>query len=246
MIVLFTDFGANDIYTAQVQGRLHVIAPQHPVIVTALHSVPDYDPRSAAHLLAALHGHFAPDTVFLAVVDPGVGSARGAVVMQADAQWFVGPDNGLLSVIAARAERTAFWRIRVPEQGISASFHGRDLFAPIAGQIATGVLSPSSLDGVGALQVEFGADDLAEVIFIDHFGNAITGLRADRVPQDSAIEVAGRRVEWARVFSAVERGAPCWYPNSLGLVEIAVNCGRASDELGLAPGHAIRLLEPRG
>jgi len=246
MIVLFTDFGANDIYTAQVQGRLHAIAPQHPVLVTALHSVPDYDPRSAAHLLAALHGYFAPDTVFLAVVDPGVGSARGAVVMQADAQWFVGPDNGLLSVIAARAERSTFWRIRVPEQGISASFHGRDLFAPIAGQIATGVLCPSSLDGVGGLEVEFGADDLAEVIFIDHFGNAITGLRAEQVPQDAAIEVAGRRVEWARVFSDVERGTPCWYRNSLGLVEIAVNCGRASDELGLAAGHAIRLIEPRG
>lgn len=246
MIVLFTDFGANDIYTAQVEGRLHAIAPQHPVIVTALHSVPDYEPRSAAHLLAALHRQFGSETVFLAVVDPGVGSERAAVVMQADGQWFVGPDNGLLSVIAARAERAAFWRIRVPEQGISASFHGRDLFAPIAAQIATGVLSPSVLDHVDRLDVELGGGDLAEVIFIDHFGNAITGLRAVDIPHESAIEVAGRRVEWARVFSDIERGTPCWYENSLGLVEIAVNCGRASDELGLAPGHAIRLIGGHG
>ena len=243
MIVLFTDFGANDIYTAQVEGRLHAIAPQHPVIVTALHSVPDYEPRSAAHLLAALHRQFASDTVFLAVVDPGVGSDRAAVVIQADGQWFVGPDNGLLSVIAARAERAAFWRIRVPDHGISASFHGRDLFAPIAAQIATGVLSPSVLESVERLDVDLGAGDLAEVIFIDHFGNAFTGLRASGLSHDSGIDVAGRRVAWARVFSEMERGQPCWYENSLGLVEIAVNCGRASDELGLAPGHAIRLID---
>ena len=243
MIVLFTDFGANDIYTAQVEGRLHAIAPRHPVIVTALHSVPDFEPRSAAHLLAALHRQFATETVFLAVVDPGVGSNRGAVVMQADEHWFVGPDNGLLSVIGARAERAAYWRIRIPDEGISASFHGRDLFAPIAAQIATGVLSPSVLDSVERLDVALGADDLAEVIFVDHFGNAITGLRAAEIPHHCGIDVAGRRVPWARVFSDIERGAPCWYENSLGLVEIAVNCGRASDELGLAPGHAIRLID---
>lgn len=242
MIVLFTDFGPNDIYTAQVQGKLHEIAPQHPVIVSALHSVPDYDPRAAAHLLAALHRYFAPATVFLAVVDPGVGTDRAAVVLQADGQWFVGPDNGLLSVIAARAQRTALWRIRVPEEGISASFHGRDLFAPIAAQIATGVLAPCSLDGLDALQVEFGGDDLAEVIFTDHFGNAITGLRAERMARHQHIDINGQAIPWARVFSEVERGTPCWYENSLGLVEIAINCGRARDELGLTPGHPIRPL----
>ncbi len=243
MIVVFTDFGANDIYTAQVQGRLHEIAPQHPVIVSALHSVPDYQPRSAAHLLAALHGYFARDTVFLAVVDPGVGTARAAVVMQADEQWFVGPDNGLLSVIAARARRTAYWRIRVPSGGISASFHGRDVFAPVAAQIATGVLSPNTLEHLDDLGVHLGPDDLPEVIFIDHFGNAITGLRAASVPRACAIDLNGRRIRWARVFSEIERGAPCWYENSLGLVEVAVNCGRAADELGLLAGHPIRLID---
>jgi len=243
MIVVFTDFGANDIYTAQVQGRLHEIAPQHPVIISALHSVPDYDPRSAAHLLAALHGYFARDTVFLAVVDPGVGTERGAVVVQADDQWFVGPDNGLLSVIAARAKRSAFWRIRIPAEGISASFHGRDVFAPVAAQIATDILSPNTLESKPELDVQLGPEDLAEVIFIDHFGNAITGLRADNVPPDKGIDHNGSRIPSARVFSEIARGEPCWYRNSMGLVEIAVNCGRAADDLGLAAGHAIQLID---
>lgn len=244
MIVLFTDFGADDIYVAQVVGRLYAVAPRHPVITSSLHSVPDFEPRSAAHLLAALHRQFAPDAVFLAVVDPGVGTDRAAVVMQADGQWFVGPDNGLLSVIAARATHRAYWRIRTPSRGISASFHGRDLFAPIAAEIATGVLSPSALSPAADLNVHFGPDDLSEVVFTDHFGNAITGLRADRIAHDTAIEVSGRRVSWAPVFSSIARGSPCWYENSLGLVEIAVNCGRASDELGLAAGHPVRLMRP--
>lgn len=242
MIVLFTDFGADDIYVAQVQGQLHAGAPLHPVITSSLQAVPDYQPRSAAHLLAALHVQFAPGTVFLAVVDPGVGTDRAAVVMQADDQWFVGPDNGLLSVIAERAAHTKLWRIRVPQSGISASFHGRDLFAPIAAQIATGVLAPSALYPTDELNVHFGGDDLAEVIFTDHFGNAVTGLRASTVPRETCIEINGRRVMWAPVFSAIARGTPCWYENSLGLVEIAVNCGRACDELGLAQGHAVRLM----
>lgn len=243
MIVLFTDFGANDIYVAQVHGRLRSIAPQHAVITTSLHSVPDFDPRSAAHLLAALHHQFPPATVFLTVVDPGVGTDRAAVVMQADGQWFVGPDNGLLSVIAARSTHATLWRIRIPERGISASFHGRDLFAPIAARIATGVLAPDVLYRTDRLNVQFGGDDLAAIIFIDHFGNAITGLRAANVARERPIEVSGRRVDWAPVFSMVARGSPCWYENSLGLVEIAVNCGRASEEMGLAPGHAIRLMD---
>ena len=242
MIVLFTDFGADDIYVAQVKGRLHAGAPQHPVITTSLHSVPDYEPRTAAHLLAALHRQFADNAVFLAVVDPGVGTDRAAVVMHADGQWFVGPDNGLLSVIAARAERVNFWHIAVPDSGISTSFHGRDLFAPIAAQIATGVLDPGALDAASQLNVQFGADCLPAIIFCDHFGNAVTGLRASAISRDTGIEVNGRRVTWAPVFSAIARGAPCWYENSLGLVEIAVNCGRACDELGLAVGHAVRML----
>ena len=245
MIVLFTDFGADDIYVAQVLGRLHAGAPRRAVVSATLHSVPDYRPRSGAHLLAAMHRQFPVGCVFLAVIDPGVGTDRAAVVMQAGGQWFVGPDNGLLSVIAARSERPRFWRIRVPSSGISASFHGRDLFAPIAAQIATGVLSAAALQPCDGLQVDFGGDDLPEVIFVDHFGNAVTGMRASQVSRETDLEASGRRIRWAPVFSAIGTGSACWYENSLGLVEVAVNCGRASDELGLRPGHALSFI-PQG
>ena len=88
MIVLFTDFGADDIYVAQVKARLLETAPAGTVVTDLLHSVPDFDPRAGAHLLAALQSHFPRGTVFLAVIDPGVGSTRGAAVMKADERWF--------------------------------------------------------------------------------------------------------------------------------------------------------------
>ncbi|MGE5027496.1 MAG: S-adenosyl-l-methionine hydroxide adenosyltransferase family protein [Betaproteobacteria bacterium] len=102
MILLFTDFGSADLYTGQVKAVLAQRAPGVPVI-DLLNDAPDFNVRASAHLLAALAPQFPPGSVFLAVVDPGVGSARGAVVVEADGRWFVGPDNGLMSVVAARA-----------------------------------------------------------------------------------------------------------------------------------------------
>lgn len=105
MIVLFTDFGADDLYVGQVKAVLAHTAPGVPAI-DLLHAAPNFDIESSAHLLAALYPKFSPGSVFFAVVDPGVGGARDAVVMVADGYWFVGPDNGLLSIIAARAQAT--------------------------------------------------------------------------------------------------------------------------------------------
>jgi S-adenosylmethionine hydrolase len=246
MIALFTDFGADDIYVGQMKAVLLSQAGRDVNLVDVLHNVPDYDARGAAHLLAALHGAYPDGTVFLAVVDPGVGSARDpvAVMTQADGktQWFVGPDNGLLSVIAARASHAQTFRITWRPAVLSASFHGRDLFAPVAAWLASGGVPAEKLEKTSALQVQLEAGDLAEIVYVDHYGNALTGMRAAAVADDARLRVAQTEVTRARVFSDVPQGQPFWYVNSIGLVEIAVNRGSAAAQLGLRPGHVVEVL----
>jgi S-adenosylmethionine hydrolase len=242
MIVLFTDFGADDIYVAQVKARLLETAPPGTVVTDLLHSVPDFDPRAGAHLLAALQSHFPLGTVFLAVIDPGVGSTRGAAVLKADERWFVGPDNGLLSVVWSRAAHRSTWRITWVPERLSASFHGRDLFAPVAAFIAGGDLPADRIAHSDGLEVSFGADDLPEIIYIDHYGNALSGMRASAIPTTSVLRVGNTRIPWARVFSDVPGGSACWYENSIGLVEVAINGGRAATKLALQVGDRVEAI----
>ena len=241
MIALFTDFGADDIYVGQMKVALLQHAAPGATLIDMLHSVPNYDARAAAHLLAALRGWYPADTVFLCVVDPGVGSERDAVVLQADGQWFVGPDNGLLSVVAARAANTKTWRITWRPERLSASFHGRDLFAPVAGWVSRGELDAGKLSESPGLQVQLGADDLAEVVYVDHYGNVLTGMRAGSVAKSAKLGIAGKEVAYARVFSDVPAGQAFWYENSIGLLEVAVNGGNAAMQLGARVGDAARV-----
>jgi hypothetical protein len=241
MIVLFTDFGSDDIYIAQVKAVLAQQTASGTPIHDLLHRVPNFDARAGAHLLAALQGWFPAGSVFLAVVDPGVGGARDPVVLEADGKAYVGPDNGLLSVVAARAHKVRAWRIVWRPAVQSASFHGRDLFAPVVARIALGNLPKDRLEEVSALGLQLGAEDLAEVIYIDHYGNALTGLRAANLPRSAKIEVGGHQLAYARVFADVPAGSAFWYENSVGLVEIAVSGGSAAEMMGLRVGDAIRL-----
>ena len=243
MLALFTDFGADDIYVGQVRVALLRYAAAGTSIVDVLHTAPNYDSQAGAHLLAALAPWYPPDCVFLAVVDPGVGSERDAVVLQADGQWFVGPDNGLLSVVAARAARTRTWRIAWRPGALSASFHGRDLFAPMAAWVSRGELPPDKLVETTGLRVRLDADDFAEVIYVDHYGNALTGLRAGTVPRTARLSIANTGVDYARVFSDAMAGQAFWYENSIGLVEIAVNRGSAATQLGARVGDSVRVDE---
>jgi S-adenosylmethionine hydrolase len=242
MIVLFTDFGADDIYVAQVKAAL---LARHAAtrIVDLLHRAPDFRVEAAAHLLAALHDRFEPRSVFLAVVDPGVGSDRDAVVVQAGERWYVGPDNGLLSVVHARASDARAWRIDWRPARLSASFHGRDLFAPIAAWIDRGDFPSDKLSPIQALRVDLGAADLAEIVYIDHYGNAMTGLRAANVERAATIGVREHRVEWARTFADAAHGAAFWCENSIGLVEIAANRDSAAQRLHLHVGDRVAIIE---
>src|ERR1700724_3610932 len=131
MIGLFTDFCLGGPYTGQVKAVLYRAAPGVPV-VELFADAPARRPKPAAYLLAAYGIWFPPGTVLLAVIDPGVGSNRAALIVEAEGRWFVGPDNGLFELVIRRAADTRTWEIPSPPGPLSASFHGRDLFAPAA------------------------------------------------------------------------------------------------------------------
>jgi len=145
MIALFTDFGWQGPYVGQIKAVLMQLASQQPVI-DLMHDVPAFQPRAASYLLASLVKKFPVETVFLAVVDPGVGSRqRRPCVVSADGRWYVGPDNGLFNVIANQAAEYKVWEITWRPDALSDSFHGRDLFAPVAAQLANGQSPPMAI-----------------------------------------------------------------------------------------------------
>lgn len=213
-------------------------------VVDLFADAPAHDPELAAYLLAAYVDEFPAGTVFLAVVDPGVGGARAAGVLEADGRWFVAPDNGLLAIVARRAARTRWWEITWRPARLSASFHGRDLFAPVAAMLARGEAPPGVERPLAAVERPDWPDDLARVVHIDGFGNAMTGLRAAMLGADAELVAGGTAVRRARVFSDVAPGTPFWYENANGLAEIAVNRGRADAMLSLALGDAVEFTRP--
>ena len=241
MIALFTDFGLTDPYVGQLHAVLAREAPGIPVI-DLFHAAPNFDVRAAAYLLPAYVREFPPGTVFLCVVDPGVGGARRPVMLEADGCWYVGPDNGLFHVLARRAPARECHLIRWRPPRLSASFHGRDLFAPVAARLARGERPETEPAALTAPAGEPWPEDLAEILYVDHYGNAVTGLRAGALAPAQRLRVRGQVVKYARVFSESPAGAAFWYENANGLVEIAVNRGSAAAMLGAGPGDAVTLL----
>lgn len=240
MIVLFTDFGNAGPYVGQIKVALYREAPSLPIL-DLMHDAPSRAPRAAAYLLAALVSALPRESVVLAVVDPGVGTARAPVALRADRRWFVGPDNGLFQILSARARAAQWWEITWRPARLSASFHGRDLFAPVAARLALGLPITELATRFATRRELDWPMELAEVIYIDAYGNAMTGLRAASLAPGSALSIDGRRLARARTFGDVSPGQPFWYENSLGLIEIAVNQGSAATLLGLEPGHAIEV-----
>ena len=238
MIALFTDFGLTGPYTGQMKAVLHRDAPGIAVI-DLFADAPSRAPQPAAYLLAAYAAWFAAGTVVLAVVDPGVGSNRGAIAVLADGRWHVGPDNGLFEIVMRRARQIEAFAITWQPPGLSASFHGRDLFAPVAARLARGDPAGELLQPSPVLRFADWPDDLAQIVYIDVFGNAVSGLRARKLAAGARLGIAGTSVAQARTFADVPVGAAFWYENSNGLAEIAVNQGRADRVLGLGLGAPV-------
>lgn len=249
-IALLTDFGLSGPYVGQMQAVLMRDAPGVPV-VSLFADLPRFSPQPAAYLLPAYcAAPFAIGTVFLAVVDPGVGTERDAVVVWADGYWYVGPDNGLFALVCRRAEQARAWRIDWRPESLSASFHGRDLFAPVAARLcglsgqscaslplASTPIDPQTLDRPRW------PEDLWSVVYIDHYGNAILGARPQALPAHARLRAGSEIAQWGQTFGAIPSGGLLSYTNSNGLLEIAVNGGSAAARLGLSVGEAVEILD---
>lgn len=241
LVFLYTDFGVEGPYLAQMEAALLALAPRARVL-NLLSAAPGFSPRPAAYLLAGLVNELPDACIIIAVVDPGVGSDRSPLMVQAGTRTLIGPDNGLLSRVAAAHASSSVWRIDWRPDRLSASFHGRDLFAPVGGQLLAGLAVPrTGLERQAMTGANWPLDDFS-VVFIDHYGNAVTGIRHHQLTTDVVLSCRGRQFGYARVFGEVPVGTPFWYENSFGLLEIAVNQGSAAKQLGLAVGDPVSVV----
>lgn len=238
--VFFTDYGLEGPYV----GHLHMITAGACPGATSIdlqHDVPPFRPRGAGVLLASQLAWLPRGSIVVAVVDPGVGTGRRGLILHHQGHRLIGPDNGLFAPLLHPAERIEVidW---VPVD-TPPTFHGRDWFTPVAARLAKGQeverhpVSPASCVG------HDWPGELDEVIYIDHFGNLITGRRGAALPLDSEIRVGQHRLCWARTFAERPVGAPFWHVNALGLVELSVNQGSAAELLGLEVGDPVPVLE---
>ncbi len=237
---LVTDFGCQGPYLGQLHAVLGVHAETVPVI-DLLSDAPFCNPRASAYLVAALSGCMPEGTIFIAVVDPGVGGARAGLVVESERHIFVGPDNGLLARVAQQSAGCRVWKIGWTPPQCSATFHGRDLFAPVAARLATG--EPFRRTPVAVEQM-VGFDwpeDLYECIYVDHYGNVYTGIQGGGIDPGAVVRIGPNSISHARTFSDRAPGELFWYVNSCGLVEIAANLGRADQRLRMKIGDAVAL-----
>lgn len=259
IIGFITDFGLSDPYVGIVKAVVSTICPQ-ALVVDISHEVRSFDILSAAYVLYNAYRWFPKRTVFLTVVDPGVGSEREPVVVRTKGYVFVGPNNGVLypsasadGIIEVRVITNKWLMLR----DVSATFHGRDVFAPVAAWLACG----GELEVVGEeihesklvkLELEdyfFKLDEgelCTRVVYVDKFGNVALGVRDETVvslvkERYREFAVKGIRGSIGRTFSDVREGSLVLIRNSFGFLEIAVNKGSAEKLLGLRPGDRVCL-----
>lgn len=239
MLLLFTDYGWQGPYVGQIKSVLHTSAPG-VAVVDLMHDAPAFNSHAGAHLLSALARSIPTGSVVICVIDPGVGGERGVALVEADGTYYIGPDNGLLSVLAARARQSRVWHVNWRPDVLAASFHGRDLFAPVAARLASGDF-PEDWLSVAELHVNFDSADLSRVLYVDAYGNAWTGIQGNLIDQDSRLRIGNVDLQYRRVFCEADKGEAFWYVNSAGLVEIAANRASAALQLNLKIGDPVRL-----
>ena len=247
MFVLFTDFGLAGPYIGQLKAALFKAAPTVPVM-DLFSDAPAHNPYASAYLLAAYYLAMPDNAVYVTVVDPGVGGDRKALVVKVGGRYFVGPDNGLFELILRRTNETVeCWEIIWRPEHLSSSFHGRDLFAPVAADLVSNqhILSDRArftpLE-ISNIRYPEWPDHLPEIVYIDHYGNALTGIRSNHLKSNCILGFNGKKIAAAETFSGVARGDAFYYGNSNGLIEIAVNQGRASEHLDMKIGDKIDII----
>lgn len=261
IVTLLTDFGEEDMYVGAMKGSLLSVAPAARVVDLS-HQVPPQSVRAGAFVGAAAWPYFPVGTVHIAVVDPDVGTDRPAVAVETPRGWFVGPDNGLFSSLvdevlrpaeagqvavpasirAFRLENASLWR-----PAVSATFHGRDVFAPVAGYLAGG----GSIESVGPQAATLwclpaerarkgdGGELRSSVIYVDHFGNLISNVRVEDLPGSATLTLEGRVLAEGIVRTYAEIRNVAGLIGSEGYLEIAAQRGHAGRLLGAGAGAEV-------
>ena len=253
IITLTTDFGGDDYYVGAMKGVILGIAPEAQ-FVDISHQIPPQDVLAAAFVLRHAACEFPPGTVHLAVVDPGVGTQRRPLALQSSGHLWVGPDNGLFSFVLDRADSRVH-EIARPDLGRpnpSSTFHGRDLFAPLAAHLCRGLdlaaVGPPVAEPVRlAESAPYKSADriTGHIVHIDGFGNLVSNIAAADIAPWTALRIRlGDHVltELCRTYEDAEPGAPLALIGSAGLLEVAVNCGHAARQLGV-PRRAALIVE---
>ncbi len=254
-IGLITDFGLSDPYVGQVKAVLTRLVPACP-IVDISHGVEPFNILQGSFFLAASAPHFAKDAVLLTVVDPGVGSERRIVVLRRDEQFFVAPDNGLLGLILEEGGDVEAYDLTSAEEAVSKvsnTFHGRDVFSPIAAWLASGgkpenlgpeVALDSLVRHAGSRPTVTPGRAKAHVLHVDHFGNCVLNLHSGSLGPLSGLTIRtplGRVLQAVDTYSDLPQGTPGLLEGSQGFMEIAVNRGSAARDFGLSIGDSVEL-----
>lgn len=237
-VVLLTDFGLTDSYVGAMKGKILSVSPGIPII-DLTHEIPRYDIQIASIILSDNLPYFPDQCIFCCVVDPGVGSSRKPIALKLNLRWFIGPDNGLFGFLLDQPGIEAY-EISHPLNA-SNTFHGRDLFAPIAAQLALGKTSVDSwpiLSREELIQNEIPTarrePDIirGKILYADHFGNLVTNILSDDLDSESEIEFDGRVISLYRFYEEMPQNSLCALIGSTGRLEISVKNGSAQAHSG--------------
>jgi S-adenosyl-L-methionine hydrolase (adenosine-forming) len=261
-LAIITDFGYRDHYVGAMKGVIASISPDTPVI-DITHGIPAQSIVAGAIALRESWRYFPPRTIFLTVIDPGVGTARAPIAIETRAgARFVGPDNGVLWLAASDAGIKRIVKLTSTRHrltSVSATFHGRDIFAPAAAHLSRGTplasLGPP-LRSIEKLElprpVQSSRELRGEIIYVDTFGNLVSNIDRDRAAQlnacfrDKSLSVRIKRVTAAipivDTYAAVPKGAPLAIFGSFGLLEVALRDGNAATQFGAEPGSSLSLV----
>jgi len=273
VITLTTDFGTDEAYVAIMKGVILGINPEANIIDIS-HSIESQNVLQAAFLLNVAYRYFPDQTVHMAIVDPGVGSERQGIILKTSSAFFVAPDNGILSYIingfspegsslqysqglgevklkkgleAAAITDPRFWR-----HPVSSTFHGRDIFAPVAAGLSLGISLYEFGEKITSLHVvpipkpsfDLQGNLVGHILYVDHFGNLITDIKGSDLPgKDAIIEVAGDRIQGISSYYAQSEGLMAILGSS-GHLEISLKNGNACNFLGMGAGDEIRVFLP--
>ena len=259
VITLTTDFGQADGYVGIMKGVILGICPQ-AALVDISHEVRPQAVRQAAYVLKSAVPYFPGGTVHLVVVDPGVGSERRPIVAQTERGVYVAPDNGVLGLTLA--QDTPHFAVQLADphyqlKPVSATFHGRDIFAPAAGHLACGVdpremgdeISPSELVTLRDIEPVRQPEGiwLGEVLHVDRFGNLVTNFPGTQISAGCSVHLAWESIPGlSRTYSDVGPGKLVAYVGSSGQLEVAVRGGSAAARLGMDVGDPVQVREPSG